>query len=337
MKDKNGTSRRDFLKEFATGAVALGVTASLEDVAMAAAQAPAAKSKVILAHDANLRNGGSDPDYKRTLALLDRAMQSYFNVKDPVSPWKKIVKPGQVVGLKVNTIAGRGVTSNGIVVQSICERLKSVGIKPNDIVIWDRTNRELERCGLKSLAASLGVRCIGTDTSGFGYESEQVSYGQVKTRLSKILTQTCDVHINVPVLKDHGGAGVTLAMKNMYGVIDNPSEMHGGGCNPYVADLYMIPAIRQKFRFIVLDATTAVYDGGPSFRPEFSWQPNSILVAEDPVALDSTGWQIIEKKRAEKGVKSLEDVGRAPRYIDTAAAHGIGNQDPKRISLVELA
>lgn len=336
MEDHKETSRRDFLKEFATGAVALGVSASLEEAAFAAPQS-LPKSKVIVAHDANLRNGVAEPDYKRTLALLDRAMESFYGVKDPVAPWKKLVKPGQVVGLKVNTIAGRGVTSNGVLVQAICERLKSAGIKPNDIVIWDRTNRELERCGLTSLASTLGVRCIGTDSDGVGYESEQVSYGQVKTHLSKILTRTCDVHINVPVLKDHSGAGVTLAMKNMYGVIDNPRDQHDDGCNPYVADLYMIPAIRQKFRFIVLDATTAVYDGGPSFRPEFSWQPNSIIVAEDPVALDATGWQIIEKKRAEKGLKSLEAAGRAPRYIATAASHGIGNLDPKRISLVELA
>jgi len=53
-----------------------------------------------------------------------------------------------------------------------------------------------------------------------------LSFGLVNTQVSKILTQ-CDVVINVPILKHHGGAGVTMAMKNMYGVIKNPNAQHG--------------------------------------------------------------------------------------------------------------
>jgi len=41
----------------------------------------------------------------------------------------------------------------------------------------------------------------------------------------------------VPILKSHNLCGVTMAMKNMYGVIDNPSQLHGTACNPSVADL----------------------------------------------------------------------------------------------------
>ena len=41
-------------------------------------------------------------------------------------------------------------------------------------------------------------------------------------------------------------AGVTFAMKNMYGVVERPHDLHGGGCNPGVADLNCIPAIREK-------------------------------------------------------------------------------------------
>ena len=41
-------------------------------------------------------------------------------------------------------------------------------------------------------------------------------------------------------------SGVTFAMKNMYGVVERPQELHGGGCNPGVADLNCIPVIREK-------------------------------------------------------------------------------------------
>jgi hypothetical protein len=61
-------------------------------------------------------------------------------------------------------------------------------------------------------------------------------------------------------------------------------------------------------------------------------------VAKDPVALDYTAWQIIERKRAEQGLQTLEAVGRAPRFIATAADahHRLGMNDPDRITLVEV-
>jgi uncharacterized protein (DUF362 family) len=151
------------------------------------------------------------------------------------------------------------------------------------------------------------------------------------------LTQRTNVLINLPVLKDHDGAGVTIALKNMYGVIHNPNKYHPDGCNPFVADVNMLPEIRTRMRLSICDATTAMYEGGPAYKPEFSWNANALLVSQDPVALDHTGWQIIERKRAEKGRKTLEAEGRPPRYIATAAdsEHRLGNNDPARITVVE--
>jgi uncharacterized protein (DUF362 family) len=100
----------------------------------------------------------------------------------------------------------------------------------------------------------------------------------------------------------------------------------------------MLPEIRSRMRLTICDATTAMFDGGPGFKPERSWKCNSLLVSEDPVALDATGWQIIERKRAEKGLKTLEAEQRAPRYISTAAdnEHRLGNCDPSRIEVVNI-
>jgi hypothetical protein len=86
------------------------------------------------------------------------------------------------------------------------------------------------------------------------------------------------------------------------------------------------------------DATTAQYEGGPAYKPEYSWKQNALIVSQDPVALDYTGWQIIERKRAEKGLKTLEAEGRAPRYIATAtdAEHRLGTNDPGRIAVDEV-
>jgi hypothetical protein len=56
------------------------------------------------------------------------------------------------------------------------------------------------------------------------------------------------------------------------------------------------------------------------------------------VAVDQIAWQMIARKRAEAGVPTLEEAGRPPHYIATAAdqAHRLGTNDPKRIHLMEV-
>jgi uncharacterized protein (DUF362 family) len=299
-----------------------------------------AKSKVVVAHDGLLRGtgvtSGSSVDSGRMLSLLDRAMQSLFDRDHPIEAWRMVVRPGELVGLKVNALGGRGISSNLQLVEAICERLQEAGIKAGDIVVWDRDTEEMEHAGFRVAEGGNRVQCFGTDH--VDYEQDLVAYGSVGSRLSRILTQRSNVLINVPVLKDHDGAGVTIALKNMYGVIHNPNKYHPNGCNPYVADLNMLPEIRTRMRLTICDATTAMYDGGPAYKPETSWKNNALIVSQDPVALDYTGWQMIERKRAEHGLKTLEAEYRAPRYIATAAdrEHRLGTNDPRKISIVEV-
>jgi len=290
----------------------------------------------VIARDPMLRGAGTTVDSGRVSSLLDRAMQSLFNLDHPADPWKKLVRPGDTVGVKVNTLGGRGMSTNVQLVEAICERLQEAGVKARDIIIWDRDTDEMERVGFHPSTADNRVQCFGTDRAG--YEEDLETFGKVGSLLSKILTQRTNVMINVPILKDHEGAGVTIALKNMYGVIHNPNKCHPNGCNPYVADVNMLPSIKTKMRLSICDATTACYEGGPGFKPQYAWQENGVIVSQDPVALDHTGWQIIERKRAEKKLKPLEDEGRAPRYIATAAdaQHRLGTNDPRRIEVVEV-
>ncbi len=263
-------------------------------------------------------------------------MQSLYDRDEPLEAWKRVVQPGEVVGLKVNTLSGLGNSTTVLLVTAVCERLRGAGIAQEDIVIWDRLNQDLERGGFEVSERGPGVRCMGNDV--LGYEERLVAYGAVGSLLCRTLTRVCDCVINMPVLKDHGIAGVTISLKNMFGGIHNPNKYHINTGDPYVADLNMIPEIRRKTRLIVCDATTAQYEGGPSYLPHWTWQYNGLILGRDPVALDFTGWRLIEKKRAEVGMKPLQEVNRTPTYITTAAdpQHRLGTNDPGRIDLVEI-
>jgi uncharacterized protein (DUF362 family) len=301
-----------------------------------APQSGAAKPKVVVARDPDLHASGGQLDEKRVLDLLDRAIAAYTGKDHPIDAWKSIVPVGNVIGLKVNGLGGKGISTHAVLVQAIAERLQQAGVKPGDIVVWDRNARDLEACGLTINTDSSRVRCFGSDVAG--YEDQPVVFGSASVKLSKILTRECAMVIGLPILKDHQMAGVTFAMKNMYGVVQRPFELHANNCNPGVPDLNCIPVVREKVRFTIGDAMTSVYEGGPGFHPEHLWQPNALIVGEDRVAVDHTAWQMIERKRAEVGIPTLEAAGRAPVYIATAAdaLHNLGLNDPKRINLMEI-
>jgi uncharacterized protein (DUF362 family) len=330
------SNRRDFLKTAATGAVLLSSQSKLGIAAALDQHVPAGKSKVVVARDAALHGADGKLDEKRVLHLLDRAMASYTGIQNPIEAWKRIVPVGKVIGLKTNGLGGKGISTHSVVVLAICERLQQAGVKPGEIIVWDRNARDLQVCGLTISTDPSRVRCYGSDVAGF--EDQQSSWGSARIKLSRILTRECAMVIGVPILKDHSGAGITFAMKNMYGVVDRPQDLHATNCNPGVADLNCIPVIREKVRFTIGDATSAVYDGGPGFHPERLWRPNALIVGEDRVAVDQIAWQMIERKRAEAGMPTLEAVGRPPRYIATAAdaAHKLGVNDPQRIHLMEV-
>lgn len=329
-------SRREFLKSAATGAVLLGTQRAHGLASSLDQHAELGRSKVVVARDPDLHGTGAQPDEKRVLALLDRAIARYTGHDNPAVAWKRIVPVGKVIGLKVNGLGGKGISTHKVLVMAVCERLQQAGVKPGEMIVWDRNARDLQACGLTINTDSSRIRVYGSDVAG--YEEQPESWGKAHIRLSKILTRECAMVIGLPILKDHDLAGVTFSMKNMYGVIDRPQSLHADNCNPGVADLNCIPAIREKVRFTIGDAMTSVYDGGPGFRPERLWQPNALIVGEDRVALDYTAWQMIDRKRVEAGMPTLEAAGRLPRYIATASdsKHNLGTNDPRRIHLMEV-
>jgi uncharacterized protein (DUF362 family) len=336
----SATDRRRFLESSLLAGSALAAGGSLGSLLTSrtrahARAAGAAASRIVLARDGRLRPSGKALDEDRVAELLDVAMQTYFDRDDPIEPWRLVVRPDEVVGLKVNCLSGRGNSTSPELVAAVCERLQQAGVPAKNIVIWDRLNADLEKGGYDIVYEGPGVRCFGNDVLGF--EQELSTFGAVGSLVCQTITRLCDCVINMPVVKDHSIAGITVSLKNMFGAIHNPNKYHLNVGDPYVADVYMLPEIRNKIRLAVCDATTIQYEGGPSYLPYWAWAFDGLIVGEDPVALDYTGWQLIEQKRAKEDMKPLRELGRPPSYLATASddRHRLGTSDPDRIELVE--
>ena len=327
------SDRRTFLKQ----GVVLGGGFLLGGIYGGAASSKASNSKIVISRDKGLRKGGEEVSIERVGTVLDRGIAAMFG-GPPDEVWRSLAAPSDTVGLKVNGLSGRRMSTHLALVWAIAARLERVGVKRKRIIIWDRMNSHLEHAGYKINIGGNEVQCYGTDA--VGYHHRLIGYREVGSLFSRILVDQCSKIINLPVLKDHGICGVTLGMKNFFGAIHNPNKYHDRAGDPYIADLNVLPIIREKTVLTIVDGITGQYEGGPPYMPQWNWPFNGLLFGLDPVALDYTGWQIIERKRAEKGLPALREASpvREPTYIATAADkdHRIGTDDPNRMDVVTV-
>lgn len=324
-------SRREFLT-FCSGALlmnlnSLGIGASLTDK----------RGIVVVARNDKVQNNKNEINADVLSSMLQRSMQKLIGTNKAQEAWGKLFTKEDRVGIKVNCLASPKLSPKPHLINAIVNGLKLAGVKEENILIWDRSNSELERGGFKINTSSKGVKCFGTDAiEGGGFEQELTSSDSITTCLSMILTKFCTALINVGVLKDHDIAGVGAAMKNLYGVIHNPNKYHDNNCNPYLADLCNMPELRNKLRLNICDGLIAQYNGGPAFKPQWSWNFNGIIVAQDIVAIDSVVYKIIEDKRKMQKMPSLKEEKREPTWLKTADNYGIGISDLNKINLIEL-
>ncbi len=205
--------------------------------------------------------------------MLVRGMCELTGAEHPYEAWKRFFGPGDVVGIKVNPV-GRarkgspavGSISNPQVLLEVVLRLRDAGVRPQDIIVFERYANEfreagydkvmLERImdGVRWLASSSGYDDSQLNIDGFssrrderendphvaGYDPDVfVTMGyahprhdpkddrRFRSHLSAIVTRMVNKIITLPVLKDHRSAGVTLALKNMsHGFNNNVARSH---------------------------------------------------------------------------------------------------------------
>ncbi|MEK7398777.1 MAG: DUF362 domain-containing protein [Candidatus Poribacteria bacterium] len=278
------------------------------------------------------------PDRSLIKSLLDIAVPEALGLESPEIAWKQLFKPNDYVGIKVNCIAPM-IPTHPELALAIADSLIGVGVAPEQIIIWDREDRELSMCGYTLNFDGPGIRCYGTKPR-IGYGEDLVVSRSVGSRLSKIISRQCTATVNAPVLKDHNIAGLSMSLKNYFGAIESPNKFHGNNCDPFVADLNMSPQIKEKNKLVICDAIKVLFEGGPTdCKPRFTWNYNGIIVGTDMVAVDQVALMLLEEKRASEGLPPLAAVGRPVKYITTAAdpEHLLGVKDPEKIRIIELS
>lgn len=295
------------------------------------ASAPS-RAVVALARREGLLSGGRAIDAAKLADALGAAVARAAGESNPVDACRKLFSSRDVVGIKVNGMGGKGLSSRPEVAFQLAEWMVAAGVPASRIVVFERTERELKAAGYR-LNEGSGVHVVGVDGD---YEEKVREWGPAASRFARILVEEMTALVNLPVLKDHGFAGISLGMKNWYGVVHNPNKLHADLCRPFIPHLAGFPLLRDKLRLTVVDGTLAQCHAGPGYNPAWTWPFQGYLATTDAVAADAVGWRIVEERRKELGLPSLAADGRAPLHVVTAGRLGIGVSDRERIEVARV-
>jgi uncharacterized protein (DUF362 family) len=127
-----------------------------------------------------------------------------------------------------------------------------------------------------------------------------------------------DVFINVPILKNHEGASLTISMKNLMGIVWDRGYWHRHDLHQCIADF----ATYRKPTLNVVDAYRVMKQNGPrGISTADSVLMKSLIISEDIVAADAAAAKLF-------GVdpKSID-------HIRIAAEMGVGRIDLDKLKI----
>ena len=262
-------------------------------------------------------------DSARVRQMLDEGMRALVRVSDVAAVWQALFERGEKVLLKVNCIAYGGPTQPEVT-YAVAQRLQEAGLHAEDILIFDRTDHELQSAGYVLNEGSTGVQCHGARGEG-----SEAALTQARVRFFQEI-DNCDAIVNLPTPKQHGGAGISVALKNHYGSVNQPGRLHDNWCDPAIAELNAQQNIHQKTRLVVgaaLRVSPADWN-----RPK---REDALLLSFDPVALDTVARDILVRHRQALGLDTgfLVD---GSRQLASAQALGLGATDAGHIELQEV-
>ena len=271
-----------------------------------------------------------------------------------------------MVAIKVCPVGGRRLCSDGLVLRQVVDGLQQAGVRTSDIFVFNRYRREMFECGIQRWAPD-GVRVgwaseaytrIQLDMGGddpdvymdmaLALPGQDTSDAHVRrSYVARTLTKVVNKVVNLPVLKHHDASGVTVTLKNMsHGFVNNVERSHATptllATGTFIPAVVNLPPFRQKVVLHVVDGVKASYNGGPGGRPEFIWEHKTLYFGTDPVALDKTGWKVVDEKRAAAGLVpvAFEKTDRYNRFahpqvehIELAGILGLGEYDDAKIQV----
>lgn len=127
---------------------------------------------------------------------------------------KVVIKPN----IGWDTIPERAANTNPKLISQIVKHCFDTGAK--DVYVFDHTCDNWNKCYTNSgieKAAKMPVQKLFRETVKVIIKMWKSKWQNLKSTTEHELILDCDVFINVPILKNHSSAELTMAMKNLMG------------------------------------------------------------------------------------------------------------------------
>jgi uncharacterized protein (DUF362 family) len=240
----------------------------------------------------------------------------------------RFVRSGNTVVIKPNAsfLGGpeEGTSTHPSVVAAVVSMCREAGA--GKVIVTDHCLRGASELCFTRNGIGPAVRAAGAEIIAYGgSDSSQgrptsIPGGKAMSSASFYpVVLDADVFITVPKAKHHGGAGLSLGMKNLIGTVSNMSSVHSNGLHQSVADLTSV----VKPALSVIDASIVLLSNGPG-GPGLTKAPGTVIASSDVVAADSYACSLF-------GMTA----DQVP-YIVDAGRMGLGNVDYASMKVVNL-
>ena len=253
-------------------------------------------------------------------ALFDQGIQALGGIQN-------FVKKGQTVVVKPNMAwdvpPERAANTNPRLVKRIVEQCLDAGAK--EVYVFDYTcdnwEKSYRNSGIEKAVKEAGGK-IAPGNSEKYYQAVAIPQGQrLKEAKEHELILTADVFINVPILKQHESAMLTVSMKNLMGTIWDRGYWHRHNLHQCIADF----ATYRKPNLIVVDAYNVLKRNGPRGVSVDDVVPmKAQLLATNMVTADAAAAKLF-------GIEpdSID-------YIRIAHEMGVGRKDLENLSIKRI-
>ena len=287
--------RRDFLKAFAVA----GAAATVQQVGamdlMSQTMSNASGEKVDL-----VAVMGGEPE-----EMFRRGIAEMGGMKNFVKPGMKVAVKPNIGWDKAPELAGN---TNPKLVGEIIKQCFDAGA--SEVTVFDHTCDDWIKCytnsGIEDAAKAAGAK--------------------MKTAKVHEAILDSDVWINVPVLKNHGGANLTISMKNLMGIVWDRGYFHQNDLQQCIAD---ICSMDKMAVLNVVDAYRIVKTNGPRGRSASDVVlTKGLFVSQDIVAVDTAAAKFFNQVRS----MPLESVS----HLANGQALGIGTMDLDKLNIKRI-
>lgn len=306
--------RRDFLKTSVVAGAALtlnfdSLNAALSSNTVAVETAPDLVAVM-----------GGEPE-----VMLDKALEALGGIGKFVKKGQKIVIKPNIGWDRTPEMAGN---TNPKLIKALVQKCLAAGAEK--VTVFDHTCDNWQKCYETSgIAAAVkeagGIIMPGNDEKYFKEVSIPNGVNLKSAKIHEALVEA-DAWINVPVLKNHGGAKMTCSMKNYMGIVWDRRFFHQNDLQQCIAD---ICTWQKKPVLNIVDAYRIMHQNGPQGKSVADVATlKSLIASPNIVAVDTAALKLFNQ------VKKLDMA--AVGHLSKGQALKLGTTDLDKVKIKRI-